>query len=123
MITKDQLHEQVDRTHSYHRPEFQETMDAMGQIRDTCKALGHQLVDTCPISRELSLALTKLDDVNMYAIAALARFEPDEGKSPNTISHPNPRSLIYMALKIKSEHPEATPDDIIDYIEEGKITS
>lgn len=87
----EKLHEQVERTHGYHRPEFQETMDAMGEIRNACKALGHLLVDKCPISRELSLALTSLDDVNMKAIAALARFEP-EGERPNVTSHPLPET-------------------------------
>lgn len=95
---KAKLHEQVDRTHSYHRPDFQDTMDAMGQIRDKCKELGHLLVDVCPISRELSLALTCLDDVNMKAIAALARFEP-KGVAANVTSHPLPGDPGY-------EHPQ-----------------
>lgn len=90
MANKVDLHDQVDRSHSYHRPEFQETMDAMGELREGFRQLGHQLVDMCPFSRELSLALTNLDDANMWAIAALARHEPDDGMAPNTTSHPKP---------------------------------
>lgn len=87
--TKEQLHEQVTRTHSYHRPEYQETMDLMGAIRERCDDLGHFIIDNCPVSRELSLALTSLDDVNMRAIAALARFEPEPHSTfPNVTSHP-----------------------------------
>jgi len=81
------LHDQVDRTHSYHRPNYQETMDKMAHLRGQFLNLAHEIVDLCPLSRELSLALTHMDYANMMAIASLARFEPD-GKSPNVTSHP-----------------------------------
>lgn len=89
MFDKESLHAQVENTHGYHRPEYQETMDTMGMLRGMFKALGHTLVDSCPASRELSLALTNLDECNMWAIAALARHEPDlQSHAPNTTSHP-----------------------------------
>lgn len=83
--------EQVERSHAYHRPKFQETMDTMGVIREGFKRLAHDLVTNVPASRERSLALTALDEGNMWAIAGLARHEPD-GHEPNTTSHPAPQS-------------------------------
>lgn len=74
---KADLYEQVKRTHGYHRPNFQETMDAMGELRNLFENLGSNIVNKCPRSRELSLALSYLDIANMFAIAALARFEPE----------------------------------------------
>ncbi len=76
---KESLHAQVENTHAYHRPNYQETMDKMGMLRGMFLTLGHTLVDECPASRELSIALTKLDECNMAAIAALARHEPALG--------------------------------------------
>lgn len=91
---KRSLHDQVDQAHSYHRPEHQETMDTMGEIRSLFAELGHELVESCPISRELSIALHHLDDANMYAIAALERHEPDpDVPGPNTTSHPLPEQV------------------------------
>lgn len=86
-MDKDQLHAQVDATHRYARPEYQETMDAMSDLRDAFNALAHAVVNLCPVSREQSLALTKLDEANMFAIASLARHEP-KGEKPNVTSHP-----------------------------------
>lgn len=74
---KADLYEQVKRTHGYHRPNFQETMDAMGELRNLFENLAVNVVRKCPKSREMSLALTYLDIANMFAIAALARFEPE----------------------------------------------
>lgn len=88
---KESMYQQVEHTHSYHRPQHQETMDKMGWLRDQFKSVGHSVVDLCPSSREASLALTHLDQANMWAIAALARHEetPKDGGSPNTTSHPS----------------------------------
>lgn len=86
-FSDEAAHNQVQQSHSYHRPNFQETMDTMGFLREHFRSLGHHIVDKVPASRERSLALTALDEANMWAIAALARHEP-EGEEPNTTSHP-----------------------------------
>lgn len=90
-LSKDDLHDQVDMAHKYHRPKYQETMEAMGEIREAFLITGHTIINNCPISRELSLALTELDNACMHAIAALARHEPI-GQSSNVTSHPLPES-------------------------------
>lgn len=108
-ITKESLHEQVDRTHDYHRPGYQETMDNMAQIRQLCKKLGHRMIDLCPISRELSTALTELDYVGMLAIAALARHEeePEGGGTPNATSNPSPDASYEDIWNASGVSPEA----------------
>lgn len=85
-------HAQVDKSHSYHRPRYGETMDAMGYLRNLHAEVGHAIVNTVPASQERSLALTALDECNMWAIAGLARHEP-QGEEPNTTSHPLPPVL------------------------------
>lgn len=47
-------------------------------IRDEANCLAHDLCDRCPKSRELSLALTKLEECVMWAIAAIARNEKED---------------------------------------------
>jgi hypothetical protein len=44
-------------------------------IRFTAKTLSYLMVNECPQSRELSLALTKLEEAVMWANAAIARNE------------------------------------------------
>lgn len=85
--TKEQLHAQVEHNHSYHRPDYQDTMDAMAALRQTFKNASHLAIEVCPLGRELSVALTHLEDASMWAIAALARNEPI-GTRPNVTSHP-----------------------------------
>ena len=41
-------------------------------IRDRARSLAHFLNDTCPPGRELSTAITKLQEVVMWANAAIA---------------------------------------------------
>lgn len=45
------------------------------KLRDTAKAFGYMIETECPNSREKSLALTKLEEVVMWANAAIARNE------------------------------------------------
>ena len=44
-------------------------------VRRQCRALAAILIDTCPSSRELSLALTHLEEVMFWSNAAIARNE------------------------------------------------
>lgn len=44
-------------------------------VRQLCRAVALELVTTCPASRELSLALTNLEQVCMWANAAIARHQ------------------------------------------------
>ena len=45
------------------------------ELRMQCQALAFSLADHCPPSRELSVALTNLEQVMFWGIAAIARNE------------------------------------------------
>lgn len=56
----------------YHKPPNQERIQAHAVISEFCLGLATQIRDLCPEGRNLSLALTHLEDVRMRANAALA---------------------------------------------------
>ena len=58
----------------YHAP-FGDQVQRYQTLRDAGFQLAVLMHDLCPESRELSLALTKLDAVIMFANAAIARRE------------------------------------------------
>lgn len=109
--SKEELHERVEHNHGYHRPEYQETMTKMGAIRQETAGVAHKLIELCPAGRELSIALTHLEDACMYGIAALARNEP-HGDTPNTTSHPLPGDPGYVSPPSHFDNPDRnqTPD-------------
>lgn len=59
----------------YHRP-GPEAIAKHQSIRMGCLALARKLVDLCPEGRELSLALTALEEVGMRANQAIAMTQP-----------------------------------------------
>lgn len=64
----------LEKRFSYHAP-LPGQPERYGAIRDAAKALAQYLVAVCPPSRELSLALTHLEEVVMWANASIARGE------------------------------------------------
>lgn len=66
--------DQIDNNFTYHSPK-PDQVDRYGRIRETGKVFANQMLHECPESRELSLALTKLEEVVMWANAAIARNE------------------------------------------------
>lgn len=72
----EQTKTRLDNNFSYHSP-ITELYQAERyvQIRDEAKKLAYFLCNNCPPSRELSLALTNLEDCIMWANAAIARNE------------------------------------------------
>ncbi len=50
-------------------------MRNFGAIRYMAKSMSLELVDRCPESRELNLALRKLEEAAMWAAAAISRNE------------------------------------------------
>jgi hypothetical protein len=61
---------------SYHAPdEFK--IQRHTRIRSDAYKLALQIVENCPESREQSLALTKLEEVVMWANAAIARMDEE----------------------------------------------
>jgi len=64
----------IEKRFTYHTPTADQP-EKYGRIRDEAKALAVTLNDLCPPSRELSVALTALEDSVMWANAAIARNE------------------------------------------------
>ena len=69
---------------TYHPP-FGSQSFRYGVIRDEAKKLAKTLVQFCPESRELSVALTNLESCVHWANSAIARNEkpPEDAKSPH----------------------------------------
>lgn len=80
----DRIKQQIDNAFTFHP-----LLAVLGQaeryqvIRDAAKSFAEFLSVNCPESRELSLALTKLEECNLFANAAIARNEKaDDTPSP-----------------------------------------
>lgn len=68
-------HDEVFNRFRYHRPSTEDTFLKHEAIRTRCELLAAALLEICPESRELNLALTSLDQVCMWANAAVARHQ------------------------------------------------
>lgn len=68
-----ELHQRIDNDFVYHRPPNAAVAARYDRVREHARAFAHLLVDTCPPSRELSSALTKLEECVMHANAGIAR--------------------------------------------------
>ena len=64
----------IENNFTYHRPKENQQIRYI-DIRDKAKELAIVLAYNCPESRELSLALTQLEVVVMWANASIARNE------------------------------------------------
>lgn len=66
---------------AYHKP-TEDMIPKFKEIRQTAKGFADLLVESCPQSRELSTALTKLEECVMHANASIARSgDIDESQS------------------------------------------
>lgn len=76
---KEELRKRVINDLGFH-PATEETRPKHEAIRLIMKRAAFELIDTCPPSRELSLALTELQAATMWANAAVAvNLAPLEG--------------------------------------------
>lgn len=79
-MTGADLHARIEHDLGYHPPapglDGDLVRERMEALRDGSKVLSHLLIDLCPVGRELSLALTAIEQACMYGIATLARY-PD----------------------------------------------
>lgn len=80
-MTKDELLARIDKNHKHHPPQTRERIEAHENVRDATAFCAKALVEFCPIGRELSLALTAMEEAMMWANAAIARV--DNGNIPN----------------------------------------
>lgn len=67
--------ERIANDFKYHKPHSQGQQDRYGEVRSGCHDLASRLLSLCPPSRELSLALTNLEQVMFWANASIARNE------------------------------------------------
>lgn len=74
-LRKDELADRVVHNLSYHRPREQATQDAMENLRQASRDFADEVIGVVPFGRELSIAVTHIEDACMNAIAGLARNE------------------------------------------------
>lgn len=70
------LGDRIDRDFSYHSP-AEDSIWKMKAIRDHAKVLAYLISSYVPSGREQSLAITKLEEVSMWANAGIARNQPE----------------------------------------------
>lgn len=71
--TADQI-KRRENNFCYHAPKATQA-ERYTSIRNQAKVFAEMLENQCPASRELSVAMTKLEEVVMWANAAIARNE------------------------------------------------
>lgn len=76
-MTKPTMRE-LERRFRYHPPPNQQRIDEHAKVTEWCLDLAKWLTDLCPDGRNLSIALTHLEDVRMRANAALACQHPED---------------------------------------------
>lgn len=72
---QDQPSTELEIRFTYHPPTAEQAQ-RMQIIRDLCKNLAVEVELMTPASREQSLAFTAIEEVSMWANAAIARREP-----------------------------------------------
>lgn len=65
---------EIHNIYTYHKPKADQPK-RYGEIRETAYKFAATIVGLCPDSRERSIALRKLEEVVMWANAAIARNE------------------------------------------------
>lgn len=73
----ERTQKQIDNNFVYHKP-VDGQVERYGDIRHSFGVLAMILAANCPESRELSVALTKMEEAVMWANAAIARNEKGE---------------------------------------------
>ena len=71
---KEEDSKRIENTFMYHAPKDGQ-QDKYRAIREEAKTFAYLLIESCPPSRELSLAITKLEETVMWANSAIARNE------------------------------------------------
>ncbi len=66
----------MKKTYEYHKPSA-EGLRKIGRLREAFSDLHEDLENTCPQSRELSLALTHLETAAMWATKAVTHNDPE----------------------------------------------
>lgn len=67
------MRDQIEKNFKYHAPKDKGAVLAHETVRNECRHLASTLDGLLPNSREKSLAMTKLEEVMMWANASIAR--------------------------------------------------
>jgi hypothetical protein len=67
------LKDDIEQRFTYHPPQSDQIKAAFVALREDAKSYAHLVNRLCPESREKSLAVTKLEEVVMWANASIAR--------------------------------------------------
>lgn len=62
----------LEQIFTYHSPS-EESIKIMQTIREKAKELAQYIVDNCPVERETTIALSRLEEASMFANASIAR--------------------------------------------------
>lgn len=76
-LTKEELIKRVNNDFVYHAPHGDQ-IERYAALREAGRQLAIKIVESTPISREQSLALTNLEQAIMFANASIARNETPE---------------------------------------------
>lgn len=98
------MDEQLERMFTYH-PATEETQGRYRTIRANIKDLAYLMKSLCPASRELSLAITHLEQASMWANASIARTPAENLPPLNTTALEAPQS---DSSENRPEEPVAT---------------
>lgn len=60
----------IDKPYAYHKPST-EGLERITELRELFSSVDKSLKQLCPPSRELSIAITKLEEMSMWAIKAV----------------------------------------------------
>lgn len=63
----------LDNRFDFHPATTNEKRNDHSSVREHCRLLAHFLNDSCPEGREKDLAITKLEEVMLWANASIAR--------------------------------------------------
>lgn len=69
------MNKQIENTFTYHDAKDEAQAQKYVTLREKAKELAYLYEELCPESRERSLAITNLEQSNMWANAAIARNE------------------------------------------------
>lgn len=78
-MSKDQLKKEWDWNLSNHKP-TEAGIEKIEKLRAAGKEYINTMLELCPTSRDLSLALTSVEEASFHAIASIARSETDDVK-------------------------------------------
>jgi len=95
-MSKEDLHIRVENDFTYHKPVAGDGWALRyDQVSKLTKMVAHDLIELCPEGRDLSLALTHLEDVRMRANKAIACYLPPPPPSVGGSEAPKPSTSQY----------------------------